>query len=613
MTQPILTNPQELETWLDEFMAEQMDELHIPGVTFSLVQNGELVFKGYGYADLEQQIPVEADHTLFRVGSISKLFTATATMQLVEKGLLNLDDDVNKYLEDFQIEDNYPQPITIANLLTHTAGFDESWIGVEALEAEGKIPLGEYLKTRMPFRILPPGEEMIYSNHGYALVGHIVELLAGIPFSQYIDENILKPLAMNRSSFDLPPHLAPDLSLSYRYKKKQKTYQALSFAHVQVTPASTLNTTATDMANFALAHLQSGRFKSQRILATTTSQQMQQPQFTHDHRLPGVCWGFWESLLHKQRGISHGGGISGFRSLLYLLPNHNLGLFVSSNAISNISEKLINQFLERYFPVDQNYVSCQSTPENQQRLKRYEGIYRSNPYPRRTLEKTGLLFSYPSFRLRAEANGTLCNPKTLKRPNPACLQEVELLVLKVVNSEYCFIARENNDGKITDLFTGFGVGGGGGILEKIGWYETKTFHWMLISCFMLVFLSGSIISILAMTKFPEDFGHQLAQLLAGLNCGLNLIFAFGVLILKALSKNNYRLHWIYGIPKILTFLLCIPLLTSVLAIGLPVFAVSAWMNHEWSSNEQLYYSLVTLFSLGFIPFLNYWNLLGFRY
>ena len=134
MTLPILITPRELETWLDEFMATQRSESHIPGVTFSLVQNGKIILaKGYGYANLEQQIPVVADSTLFRVGSISKLFTATAIMQLVEKGLLNLDDEVNKYLQDFQLEDNYPQPVTIANLLTHTAGLDDRILGLYSL------------------------------------------------------------------------------------------------------------------------------------------------------------------------------------------------------------------------------------------------------------------------------------------------------------------------------------------------------------------------------------------------------------------------------------------------------------------------------------------------
>ena len=607
MTQPILTSPQELETWLDEFMAEQMDKLHIPGVTFSLVQNGELFFaKGYGYADLEQQIPVIADRTLFRVGSISKLFSATAIMQLVEKELLSLDDDVNKYIPDFQHENNYPQPVTIGNLLTHTAGFDERFIGMQALSASDVIPLGEYLAARMPARVLPPGEVMSYSNHGYALAGYLVELVAGIPFSQYMDENILQPLAMHRSSFDLPPHLAPDLSLSYRYKEKQETYRALPFDHLQIPPAGALSATATDMANCAISHLQHGKFKSQRILATTTAQQMQQQQFTHAPRLPGIGWGFMEFLANKQRAIGHGGGISGFRSLLYLLPTHHLGFFVSDNGNGNLSGELIKQFLDRYFPVSENSASFQASPENQQRLKRYEGSYRGNRYARRTLEKVSLLFSSP-IRLKAEADGTLSIPQTLKSPNPVYLQEVEPLLLQVKDREDRVVAKESDDGKITDLLIG------GGVVKKLAWYETNTFHWMLIGWFILVFLSGCIVSILALTRFPGDSGHQLAQLLAGLTCGLNLVFIFGMLLVNLLSENNYRLQLVYGMHKIVILLLCIPLLTSILALGLPVFAVLAWISNEWSFIEQLHYSLVSLTALGLIPFLNYWNLLGFRY
>ncbi|MDJ0574225.1 MAG: serine hydrolase domain-containing protein [Xenococcaceae cyanobacterium MO_234.B1] len=609
MTQPILTSPQELETWLDEFMVEQMDKLHIPGVTFSLVQNGELFFaKGYGYADLEQQIPVIADCTLFRVGSISKLFTATAIMQLVEKELLDLDDDVNKYLQNFQIENNYPQPVTIANLLTHTAGFHKRFIGMQALSASDVIPLGEYLKVRMPALVLPPGEAMTYSNHGYALAGYLVELVAGIPFSQYIDDNILQPLAMHRSSFDLPPHLAPDLSLSYRYRKKQKNHQALPFDHLQTSPAGALSATATDMANFAIAHLQHGKFKSQRILATTTAQQMQQQQFTHAPCLPGIGWGFIEFFANKQRAIGHGGGISGFRSFLYLLPSHNLGFFVSDNGGGNISRELIKQFLERYFSVDKNPVSCQPSPEKRQRLKLYQGSYRGNCYGRRSLEKTLLLFS-SSLRIKAEANGTLSIPKTLKSPNPVYIQEVEPLVLKPIDDEdlVVAVAKESDDGKITDLFVGNGV------LEKLAWYETQAFHWMLIWWFILVFFSGCIVSILALTRFPEDSWHQLAQSLSGLTCGLNLVFIIGMLLFEFVSRNNYRLQIYYGMPKIVTLLLWIPLLTSVLAMGLPVVAVLAWIKNDWSFIEQLHYSLVSLTALGLIPFLNYWNLLGFRY
>ncbi len=619
MTQPILTSPQELETWLDEFMAEQMDKLHIPGVTFSLVQNGELFFaKGYGYADLEQQIPVIAEGTVFCVGGNSKLFTATAIMQLVEKELLNLDDDVNKYLQDFQIENNYPQPVTIANLLTHTAGFDNRFIGMLALSASDVIPLGEHLAAKMPGRVRAPGKVIIGCNYSYGLLGYIVELVAGIPFSQYIDENILQPLEMNHSSFELPSHLAPNLALSYRYKEKQKTYQALPFDYLQIPPTGSLCATATDMANFMIAHLQHGRFKSQRILSETIAQEMQQQQFTNDPRLSGMCLGFWEYLHneHKQRAIGHDGGvIAGFRSLFYLFPSQNLGLFVAENGSSNISHDLVKQFRDlgfaearsdRYFPVEQNSASSQSDA-NQKNIKPYQGSYRSNSYTKRSLEKVLLLWSSP-LCLKAESNGTLSVPKTLQTPNPVYLQEIEPLVLQVINyPDNYLIAQDNNHGKIISFLARMGV------LKKLAWYETNIFHWILIWCFILVFLSGCIVSILALTRFPGDSGHQLAQLLAGVICGLNLVCAFGMLILDPLTKNNYRLKFVYGVPKIVTLLLCILLVTSVLALGLPVFAVLAWIKNDWSFIEQLHYSLVSLTALGLIPFLNYWNLLGFRY
>ena len=601
MTQPIITSSQELETWLDEFMRNQMAELHIPGVTFSLVQNNELFFaKGYGYADLEQQIPVIADRTLFRVGGNSKLFVATAIMQLVEKGLLDLDDDINKYLpENFQLENNYSQPVTIANLLTHTAGFHPRYLGAFVREPSDVIPLKEYLKTRMPKRVQPPGEMIIFGNDSYVLLGYIVELVANIPFSQYINENILQPLEMNHSSFKLSSHL----SLSYEYNEKQKTHQAFPYNYHQITLTDALNATATDMAKFAMAHLQHGRFKSQRILSETTALQMQQQQFTNDSRLPGMCWGFWEYLhpKHQQRAIGHDGGVlSGYRSLFYLLPSYNLGFFVGNNGCGNISGKLIKQFCDRYFPIKEDFAS------NRPSLKRYQGSYRSNRYSN-TLAKTNLLWSSP-LRLKVEADGTLSIPETLKSDAPVYLQEIEPSVLQVKNHPNSYVvAKEDSNNRITTLLSI------GNALKKLAWYETNTFHWMLFWWFVLVFLSGFIVGILALTKFPEDSWHQLAQLLASVTCGLNLVCAFGMLIITRLAKNNERLKLVYGVPKIITFFLAILLLTSVLALCLPVFAILSWLNNEWSLIERLHYSLVTITALGLIPFLNYWNLLGFRY
>lgn len=608
MSQAILTNPQELETWLDEFMAEEMSKLHLPGVTFSLVQNGSVFLaKGYGYADLEQKISVDADRTLFRVGSISKLFTATAIMQLVEKDLLNLDEDVNQYLQNFAIANNYPQPVTIANLLTHTAGFDDSAIGICALEADDMQPLGIRLAAKMPPRVLPPGEVISYSNYGYALLGYIVELVAGIPFSQYIEENILQPLEMNHSSFQQPSSLAKEVALGYRYDQKKSTYQVFPFQYVAIPPAGSLSATATDMAKFAIAHLQSGKYKSAKILSESTANQMQQQQFTHDPRLPGIGWGFMESSYHQQRGVWHNGGLPGFLSFFYLLPSHNLGIFVSNNGGADLSAQLMEKFFTRYFPVEQNPLPDLPSAEKQQRLRSYQGSYRNNRYSRKTLAKASLLFS-SSLQLKLENDGNLSVPQTLKSPKPIYLQEVEPFVLQIKDDpDQPIIVQENDQRKITTLQAAHGV------FEKLSWYETNTFHWTLICWFILVFLSGLVVSILALIKFPGNSIHQLAQLLGGVTCGLNLMFILGMLTVQLLSKNNDQLKLVYGIPKIVFLLLCIPLITLPSAFGLTLVASLTWINHDWSYLEQLHYSLVSLTSIGWIFWLNYWNLFGFKY
>lgn len=145
------SDPKELEAFLDSFFDKEMSASHVPGAVFALVKEGEIFLtKGYGFADLEKKAPVIPDRTVFRVGSVSKLFTATAVMQLVEKGLMSLDDDANKYLKSFQIEATYREPVTVASLLTHTGGFDERYIGMSARSEADVVPLGQYLATNMP-------------------------------------------------------------------------------------------------------------------------------------------------------------------------------------------------------------------------------------------------------------------------------------------------------------------------------------------------------------------------------------------------------------------------------------------------------------------------------
>ncbi len=254
----------DFETFLDALVPSQLRNRNIAGAVVSVVKDGQVLFqKGYGYADLEARKPVLPDHTTFRPGSISKLFTATAVMQLVEQGKLDLDRDVNDYL-DFAIPRTYPEPVTLRELLTHTAGFEETLKDLFVANESDIRPLRAYLTNQMPARIFPPGKFPSYSNYGFTLAGYIVERVSVEKFDRYIENHILKPLRMNNSTFaqPLPQRLAPQMSKGYLSASKQPR----DFEWVQAAPAGALSTTATDMTRFMLAFLQGGSVDGVTIL-----------------------------------------------------------------------------------------------------------------------------------------------------------------------------------------------------------------------------------------------------------------------------------------------------------------------------------------------------------
>src|SRR5438045_1622150 len=211
-----LTKP-DVEAFLDALIPAQLQSRDIAGAVVSVVKDGQvLLAKGYGYADFAAKKPVVADKTLFRPGSISKVFTATAVMQLVEQGKLDLDRDVNDYL-DFAFPRTFPEPITLRRILTHTAGFEDTLKTLFAPSARQVKPLRDYLVATMPERIFLPGVVPSYSNYALTVAGYIVERVSGEPFDKYIAAHILAPLKMDHSTFVQPPpeNLEPDLSMGY--------------------------------------------------------------------------------------------------------------------------------------------------------------------------------------------------------------------------------------------------------------------------------------------------------------------------------------------------------------------------------------------------------------
>jgi CubicO group peptidase (beta-lactamase class C family) len=343
---------EDVHAFMDGFVPMQLEREDIAGAVVLVVKDGAILFsKGYGYSDVDKKTPVTVDATLFRPGSVSKLFTWTAVMQLVEQGKLDLDRDINEYL-DFKIPAKFGKPITLRNIMTHTPGFEEQIKDLITEEAAPSATLKQHLVNHIPERIFPPGTTPAYSNYGAALAGYIVERVSGLPFNDYIAENIFKPLGMAHSSFAQPlsAELKPLMSNGY----KLGSGKAKPFEIIEEAPAGALAATAADISRFMMAHLQNGKLESAQILRAETASQMHSRQFGLSPALNGMCLGFYEESRNGKRIIGHGGDTIYFHSDLHLMLENGIGFFVSYNSAGkgDISPRsaLWYHFLDRYFP-----------------------------------------------------------------------------------------------------------------------------------------------------------------------------------------------------------------------------------------------------------------------
>lgn len=348
----VLVDPAELEAFADSFFAAKMEELHVPGVAFIFVEGGEVVLaKGYGYADLEKRTPMSADTTVMRIGSVSKVFVATAVMQLVEQGRLDLDADINQYLTTFQIEDAFDEPVTLAQLLTHTAGFEDPPY-VSNTDPALARPLGPYLAKAMSARTDAPGATFRYSNHGYALAAYVVEEVSGQPFDQYVSDHILDLLGMTRSGYLLSPPLPEGLATGYSYQDGAQVPQPVDYDSDY--PGGSIVSTGADMARFMLAHLQDGCYQGACILRPETIGEMHRRQADTPYEGQAVTYGFTEGTEDGQRLLGHSGAIRGFGTIMDLLPEYDMGYFFSFNeecyatSACDIIPAFREQFLERF-------------------------------------------------------------------------------------------------------------------------------------------------------------------------------------------------------------------------------------------------------------------------
>ena len=599
-------NAAELETFLDEVVSTALREHDIPGATISVVKDGALVLaKGYGTADLEQRRPVVASETLFRIGSVTKLFTWTAVMQLVEQGRIDLDADVNTYLDAFVIPDTYTEPITMADLLTHTAGFEDRGLGLSVLEDSEHRPLATFLAADMPARIYAPGTVTAYSNYGTTLAGHIVEQVTGTSLEAYVQDEILDPLEMRHTTMRqvLPSSLAADLATSYVNHTGEQ--EPLRQEYFDVVPASGMSATATDMANFMIAHLQDGRFGDAQILQPDTAREMHAQQFTNDPRLSGMTYGFAELQRTDQRLITHRGttNFEQFQSYLVLLPVEDVGLFVSFNGEGGgpARAELVQSFLDHYYPEP---ATQRPQPGQSADASRLAGSYASTRTNHTTIEKfVGLIPT--GIDVVANADGTLSITGGPIGPSPRVFVELEPGFYREIDGSEAVAFEEHRDGGVSLFVDSMPIAG----FTKQGWWETAPVNLGLLGVTMIVFLFTAVAQPIAWLARRRNSrpSPRIPRIARGLAWTTSLLFVlFPILLIAGLSDIER------GVNDLAQSALGIGLATSLLAVGLVMTTVLAWRRTGWGWLTRTHQVVVSIAGVSFIWFLDSWNLLGIR-
>ena len=602
----------DLEAFFDGLVPLQMERSDVAGASVLVVKDGkELLKKGYGYSDIKKKTPVDPDTSMFRLASISKLFTWVSVMQLAEQGKLDIDADVNNYL-DFKIAPAFGKPITLRNLMTHTGGFEEVLHDILIVDPKRTASLRDFLIAYQPRRMYPPGEIPAYSNYGVGLAGYIVQRVSLEPFEQYVSEHIFLPLGMKHSSFNEPmtAELAPFVSDGYRASTEKP---ALGFEIFQPAPAGGVSSTAGDMEKFALALLNGGELDGHRILKTETRDLMWTRQFDTSDALPPMCMGFYQTWRNDLRFIGHDGDLIAFHSMLLMEPTQKLVVFVSYNSAGSASRnraELLDGFADRYFPA-YTALPFQTYPLNQ--LKDIAGNYQST----RRADSTKLAISNPAGQGVASVDKdgvlTLDVAKDL-RGHTRKWKPIGKDLWQAEDDQPRMFAIRDSSGKIVRLAVNFP----GVQYQRVPWYEHKMFVGISLGVSLLILLSVVTASLIRLSRRlffrnRPPLKPQPGTLWITIGPRLAAFFWIIVIVWLVALSANLQDEALPSFPVIQRYFSLMNWF-SVLAVFFSIFALLAgirvWRRTDLRLISRLKFSLVGAACVFLTWYSIHWNLIG---
>lgn len=326
---------------LDEIVAEHLRTTGVPGVVVTVTQGQRAVLvRGWGLADLETDRPMDPESTLVRIASLSKTFTATAAAQLEDAGRLDLDADVNRYLRRRRVPEAFREPVTVRHLLAHTSGFINFNCGRVSQRAFAPEDFEDFIARTMPPQMHPPGTATLYTNHGNALAGLVIQDLVGVAFSDHVRASIFEPLGMRATRYYLDPS-QPELARSYDVDDSGNA-RPWPYEHFGTIPASAVHTTARDMAPYLMLHAGNGTVAGNTVLSAAAMTKMRTPHATVHEALPEYHYAFAPTQILLRPARAHGGSVPAFLSRMAVFDEAGVGVFVAQNAFGpNVADKVL--------------------------------------------------------------------------------------------------------------------------------------------------------------------------------------------------------------------------------------------------------------------------------
>ncbi len=592
LNEPAVSNAY-LTTLIDSIVGANLSKHTVPGAGYAIVKNGEIIHIGsQGFANIDDKEKVRPQ-TQFMLGSISKLFTTIAVLQLYEANKVALDADINSYLESFQI----PYKVTLRQLLTHTAGLEESVMDRNKLSAEETSTLEVYLEAHLPEQILEPGKYPAYSNHGIALAGLVVQEVSKVRFEDYVNKYILDPLGMQNSVFELILDDTDNLATSYKLKGKKLT--ATPYEYVEIGPAAMLISTAEDMAKFMMFQLNPSESK---ILKPATLKLMQKQQFAVHQKQWGRSFGFFERQYRGIDMLEHGGNRNGFYSQLTIAPMDSLGIFVICNGgASAFRTDVTFDFLRKLYP--QKSYEKKFLQDNTS-VSEYEGTYRSNRRVESDFSKLIIqVISVDKIKVESLDSKTL----SLFGYDYQLESTDQLNISNDSLANFPIVFGRNGSGEVDTLF----LPGRSDSLKKMKWYEYEEIAYVIFGICFIIFIGITINTLIKFKrkkfKFHLKKGPQRLSTYKFLYSTLCVLFV--IILTTALLVAGESLQ--YRIPKFFYIVFGLSTLSIPLLLIVAVLLIGQWK--QLSRKSKMYDGLLLILAICFSWQLYYWNLIGFNF